>query len=227
MPPRRGRSRGPLTNAALACPGRTSDRGGAAVARAGGAVLGRRLAPRSSRPSISRSTSTRSTRYAARTRTPGSTCSRSSTSTTPARRSTSPTASRIWPSTTVGSCWLLAPAVALWPLPETMMVAQVLALALSGDPAVPVLARACGATGHDRPPHRRGVAWSQRRHRVSRTAGSHPNTSSRWLASVSLALAARRRSLLGDDRLAAQLLLGIKEDEAWFLAWLGGVSIVF
>jgi hypothetical protein len=46
------------------------------------------------------------------------------------------------------------------------------------------------------------------------------------LLAFSLALAARKRSLLGTI-VTVQLLLGIKEDQAWFLAWFGLLGLFY
>ena len=122
--------------------------------------------------------------------------------------------------------WLvlaIAPLVALWPRPETMIVVQVIALALSALPLYG-LARSCGA----RPalaavlgfiwlasPSVQGWAYF----------GFVPEHFIPLLA-FSLALAIRHRKIVA-VAILTELLLGIKEDEGWFLAWIGVVGVLF
>jgi uncharacterized membrane protein len=122
--------------------------------------------------------------------------------------------------------WLvlgLAPIVALWPRPETLIVAQVLAIALSAIPLF-FFARACGVTEAVAialcaawliSPSAQGFAYG----------GFEPEHFVPLLA-FSLALAARKRSLIGTI-VCVQLLLGVKEDEAWFLAWFGVLGLFY
>ena len=116
--------------------------------------------------------------------------------------------------------WLalpLAPLVALWPHPQTLIVVQVVVLAA----AAPVLYRlvrelggSCAvaaslAFAYLLAPSTQGFAYH----------GFVPEDAIPLLA-FSLAIAIRRRSLVGSLALAV-LLLGVKEDQAFFLAWIG------
>ncbi len=118
--------------------------------------------------------------------------------------------------------WLalaLAPAVALWPYPQTLIVAQVLALAL----AAPVLYRfvrergaepwiaTCVAVAYLLAPSTQGWAYH----------GFVPEDALPLVA-FAAAIAIGRRSLPG-ALVLCELLLGIKEDEAYFLIWLGAL----
>ncbi len=118
--------------------------------------------------------------------------------------------------------WLalpLAVAVALWPYPQTLIVAQVVALALAApvlygfalERGAPPRAAACVALAYLLAPSTQGWAYH----------GFVPEDALPLVA-FAAAIAVGRRSLLG-ALVACQLLLGIKEDEAFFLAWLGGV----
>lgn len=116
--------------------------------------------------------------------------------------------------------WLvlgLAPLVALWPRPETLILAQVLALALSGV-LLYRFACACGLAA-------RAAAFLACAYLVSPSVqgyaykGFVPEHFLPALA-FALALAARRRNLVW-VLVCAQLILGIKEDQAWFLMWFG------
>lgn len=122
--------------------------------------------------------------------------------------------------------WLmlaLAPFVALWPRPEVLLVAQALAL---GAAAIPLyfLARTWGAAATPAAllalaflisPSMQGYAYD----------GFVPEDLIPLLW-CSLALALAKRSFWA-TALVAQLLLGVKEDEAWFLGWFGVVSFFF
>ncbi len=116
---------------------------------------------------------------------------------------------------------LLAPAIALWPRPETLIVVQMLALAAAAIPLY-LLARECGADRRTGTllalafliaPSLQGFAYD----------GFVPEDFIPLLA-CSLALALKRRSFWG-TALIAQLLLGLKEDEVWFLAWFGLIAL--
>ncbi len=176
MPPRRGRFSGPLTNAALACPGRTSDRGGAAVARAGGAVLGRRLR-RDLRGRLYRARLQRALRATHE----------------PEHRAL-PAVDRPLPPHRLDVRPARRQAASGRPRPVVRAAARAGRRPVAaprdddgraGAGAGAVCRSRCTcsrarAAQRARPASespRRG--WSQRRHRVSRTAGSHPNTSSR------------------------------------------------
>ncbi|MEO6991128.1 MAG: DUF2079 domain-containing protein [Candidatus Baltobacteraceae bacterium] len=130
------------------------------------------------------------------------------------------------PHLAVHNQWLvlaLAPLVALWPRPETMIVVQVLALAASAIPLY-LLVRDFGG------PRGAGIAlalawlvspslqgWAYN--------GFEPEHFVPLLA-FSLALAVRHRSLTWTI-VCAQLLLGVKEDQAWFLAWFGALGALW
>jgi uncharacterized membrane protein len=115
----------------------------------------------------------------------------------------------------------LAPLVALWPRPEPLIVVQMLALAAAAIPLY-LLARDCGADRRTATllgvafliaPSLQGYAYD----------GFVPEDFIPLLA-CSLALALKRKSLWGTI-LVAQLLLGLKEDEAWFLGWFGLIAL--
>jgi len=111
----------------------------------------------------------------------------------------------------------LALAVALWPYPQTLIVAQVVALAL----AAPLLYRfalergasprvaACVALAYLLAPSTQGWAYH----------GFVPEDALPALA-FAAAIAIGRRSLWA-SLLFVALLLGVKEDESYFLAWIG------
>jgi len=112
---------------------------------------------------------------------------------------------------------VLAPFVALWPRPEMPIVAQTLALAAAALPLF-AFARACGTSARNATllaiaflvsPSMQGWAYD-----------GFVGEDFIPIVAFSFALALRRRSFAG-TLLCAQLLLGIKEDEAWFLAWFG------
>jgi len=116
--------------------------------------------------------------------------------------------------------WLALPlalAVAIWPYAQTLIVAQVVALAAAA-PVLYAFARARGATA--------GLAAT-----IACAYLLAPSTQG-WayhgfvpedalpLVAFALGLAIERRWVAG-IALTAQLLLGIKEDEALFVAWIG------
>jgi uncharacterized membrane protein len=119
--------------------------------------------------------------------------------------------------------WLvlaLAPLAALWPRPETLIVAQTAAL---GAAAIPLyfLGRTWGADARAAAllalafllsPSLEGYAYD----------GFVPEDVIPLLWCC-LALALAKKSLWA-GALVAQLLLGVKEDEAWFLGWFGIVA---
>ena len=118
---------------------------------------------------------------------------------------------------------LLGPFVALWPRPETMIVAQVAALA----GAALVLYRLAEACGVRRAP---AIALSLAFLISPSVQGfAYDGFVAEDLipiAGFSFALALRRRSLVW-TLVGAQILLGLKEDEAWFLAWLGAAGAIW
>jgi hypothetical protein len=117
---------------------------------------------------------------------------------------------------------LLAPLVALWPRPETIIVVQVAALAAAAIP-VYLFARSCGAA--PRIALALAAAWLLSPSAQGFAYGGFAPEHFVPLLAFSLALAARKRSLVGTI-LCVQLLLGVKEDEAWFLAWFGAIGAV-
>jgi uncharacterized membrane protein len=122
--------------------------------------------------------------------------------------------------------WLvlaLAPFVALFPRPETLIVAQAIAL---GAAAVPLyfLARTWGAGA--RPAAMLALAFLISPSMEGYAYDGFVPEDVIPLLWCCLALALARGSLWG-TALVAQLLLGVKEDEAWFLAWFGAVAFFF
>ena len=122
--------------------------------------------------------------------------------------------------------WLvlaLAPLVALWPRPEMLIVAQALALAAAALPLY-FLTRTFGAEARPAAllalaflisPSLQGYAYD----------GFVPEDFIPLLWCC-LALALAKKSWWA-TALVAQLLLGVKEDEAWFLGWFGVVAFFF
>lgn len=117
---------------------------------------------------------------------------------------------------------LLAPFVALWPRPETIIVIQVIALAAASIPLY-LFARSCGAG--PRTGLALAAAWLLSPSVQGFAYGGFAPEHFVPLLAFSLALAARTRSLLW-TLVCVQLLLGVKEDEAWFLAWFGAIGAV-
>jgi hypothetical protein len=115
---------------------------------------------------------------------------------------------------------LFAPLVSLWARPETIIVVQVVALAAASIPLY-LFARSCGAG--PRTGLALAVAWLASPSVQGFAYGGFAPEHFVPLLAFSLALAARRRSLVG-TLVCVQLLLGVKEDEAWFLAWFGAIG---
>jgi len=118
---------------------------------------------------------------------------------------------------------LLGPLVALWPRPETMIVAQVVALA-GAALVLYWLANICGI-------ERAAAAALSIAFLISPSVQGFAYDGFVAedvvpIVGFSFAFAIQRRSLLW-TLAAAQILLGIKEDEAWFLAWLGAVGAIW
>jgi uncharacterized membrane protein len=130
------------------------------------------------------------------------------------------------PHLSVHDSWALlvfAPLVNLWPHPESLLVTGVLAV---GAAAIPLylLARAFGlARG---PATMLALAYLLSPSVQGWAYGDFSENHFVPVLVLSLALAARRRSLWA-TLLCAQLLLGIKEDEAFFLAWFGAAAAVW
>jgi uncharacterized membrane protein len=111
----------------------------------------------------------------------------------------------------------LTPLIAAFPRPETLLVIQVIAIACAAVPLY-LLARGVGlgsipaqlvALAYLIMPSAQGWAYMDFSENVFVP-----------LLAFSLALAAQRRSLVWTI-VFAQLLMGVKEDEIWFLAWFG------
>ena len=122
------------------------------------------------------------------------------------------------PHLTVHDSWALlalTPLVALFPRPETLLVVQVLVVAGAAIPLY-VFARGCGlasmpaqlvALAYLISPSVQGWAYMDFSENVFVP-----------VLAFSLAIALQRRSLVW-TLVFAQLLMGIKEDQIWFLAW--------
>ncbi|MBV8338968.1 MAG: DUF2079 domain-containing protein [Candidatus Eremiobacteraeota bacterium] len=122
------------------------------------------------------------------------------------------------PHLTVHDSWLLlglAPLVRLFPRPETLLVVQVVAVAIAAVPLY-IFARGCGLAAPPAQlvtlaylisPSAQGWAYMDFSENVFVP-----------LLAFSLAIAVQRRSLYA-TLLFAQLLMGVKEDEIWFIAW--------
>jgi uncharacterized membrane protein len=122
--------------------------------------------------------------------------------------------------------WLmlvLAPFVAMWPSPATVLVVQVLAIALAA-PLLYVLARKMGAA--DGPAAAVACAYLISPSAQGYAYGDFVPLVFVPMLAIALAIAARERSLLW-TLVFAQLLTGAKEDVALFLAWFGLAGAVF
>lgn len=118
---------------------------------------------------------------------------------------------------------ILAPLVALFPRPETLLIIQTLAIGFAALPLY-LFARGCGlanlpaqllALAYLISPSSQGFAYMDFSENVFVP-----------LLAFSLALAVQRRSLLG-TLVLAQLLMGVKEDQIWFLAWFGVAGAIW
>ena len=122
------------------------------------------------------------------------------------------------PHLTVHDSWLLlalAPVVRLFPRPETLIVVQVVSIAAAAIPLC-LFGRSCGAgtlpaqlvaLSYLISPSAQGWAYMDFSENVFVP-----------LLTFSLAIAVQRRSVV-PTLLFAQLLMGVKEDQIWFLAW--------
>jgi len=118
---------------------------------------------------------------------------------------------------------ILTPLTAIWARPETVITVQVLALT-AGAFALFAFARTCGVTRTNA-----GLLASAFLIAPSMQGWTYDGFVGEDFLPVlgfSLAIALRTRSLAWTIVLA-QLVLGVKEDEVWFLAWLGALGAVF
>ena len=117
----------------------------------------------------------------------------------------------------------LVPFVALWPRPETLLVAQVV---LIGVAAIPLysFARRCGAT----PATGACIAIAYLICPSVQGFAYHAFVPTHFIPLLAFALAyfAHRRSLAG-VLVCAQLLMATKEDLIWFLAWFAAFGAWF
>jgi uncharacterized membrane protein len=118
---------------------------------------------------------------------------------------------------------ILTPLTLLWARPEMVIIVQVLALA-GAALALYAFARTCGtartasgllAIAFLVAPSMQGWAYD-----------GFVGEDLLPLLGFSLAIAVRKRSLVWTIVLA-QLVLGVKEDEVWFLCWLGALGAIF
>jgi uncharacterized membrane protein len=118
---------------------------------------------------------------------------------------------------------LLTPLITLFPRPETLLVVQVVAVASA---AIPLYFFARGAGLNALPAQLVALAYLI----MPSTQGwAYMDFSENVFVPVlafSLALAAQRKSLLG-TLACAQLLMGVKEDQIWFLAWFGVAGAIW
>jgi uncharacterized membrane protein len=124
------------------------------------------------------------------------------------------------PHLTVHDSWallLLTPIIAIFPRPETLLVVQVVAI---GVAAIPLYLFARGAGLASTSAQLVSLAYLIM---PSAQGWAYMDFSENVFVPVlafSLALAAQRRSMLW-TLVMAQLLMGVKEDQIWFLAWFG------
>lgn len=112
---------------------------------------------------------------------------------------------------------ILAPFVALWPRPETPIVVQIVALAAAVFP-LHAFARACGT--HARDATLLAIAFLLSPSMQGWAYDGFVGEDLLPVVAFSFALALKRRSWVWTI-VCAELLLGIKEDEAFFLVWFG------
>ena len=117
----------------------------------------------------------------------------------------------------------LVPLVALLPYAQTLLVVQVLAIA-GAALAICVFARECGAT--PRAASAVGIAYLISPSAQGIAYGNFLENVFVPLLAALGAIAVRRRALV-PALIVAQLLLGLKEDEALFLLWLGAACAVW
>ncbi len=117
----------------------------------------------------------------------------------------------------------LVPLVAAFPYAQTLLIVQVLAIAAAGV-AVCMFARACGATA--RGASAVGIAYLISPSAQGLAYGNFLENLFVPLLAAAGALAVRRRATIA-ALVAAQLLLGLKEDQALFLLWFGAACAVW
>jgi uncharacterized membrane protein len=115
------------------------------------------------------------------------------------------------------SLLVLCPLLFAFPFAQTLLVVQVLAVAAAG-PALCAFARACGAEA--RAAGAVGIAYLLSPFSQGLAYGNFLENVFVPILAIGGAVAARRRHLFATLAIA-QLLLGLKEDEALFLAWFG------
>ncbi|HEV2737941.1 MAG TPA: DUF2079 domain-containing protein [Candidatus Elarobacter sp.] len=117
----------------------------------------------------------------------------------------------------------LVPLMAAFPFAQTLLVVQVLALAAAAL-AICAFARACGAT--PRGATAVGIAYLLSPSVQGIAYGNFLENVFVPLLAALGALAVRRRALVA-SLVVAQLLLGLKEDQALFLAWFGAACALW
>jgi uncharacterized membrane protein len=117
----------------------------------------------------------------------------------------------------------LVPLMAVLPYAQTLIVVQVLALAAAAL-AICAFARACGAT--PRAATAVGIAYLVSPSVQGIAYGNFLENVFVPLLAALGALAVRRRALVA-SLVVAQLLLGLKEDQALFLAWFGAACALW
>jgi uncharacterized membrane protein len=117
----------------------------------------------------------------------------------------------------------LVPLVALFPYAQTLLIVQVIAVAAAALP-IAALARACGATV--RAASAVGLAYLISPSAQGLAYGNFIENVFVPLFAAAGALAVRVRSL-PFSLLCAQLLLGLKEDQALFLIWFGAACALW
>jgi uncharacterized membrane protein len=117
----------------------------------------------------------------------------------------------------------LVPLIALFPFAQTLLVVQVLAIA-GAALAICAFARACGAS--PRGASAVGIAYLLSPSAQGIAYGNFLENVFVPLLAALGALAVRRRALV-PALIAAQLLLGLKEDQALFIAWFGAACALW
>ena len=117
----------------------------------------------------------------------------------------------------------LVPLVALFPYAQTLLIVQVLAIA-GAALAICAFARACGAS--PRGASAVGIAYLLSPSAQGIAYGNFLENVFVPLLAALGALAVRRRAFVA-SLLVAQLLLGLKEDQALFIAWFGAACALW